>query len=243
MYDYANILFTGKCNLNCFECIGKNPLLKGLPVNTSVFPLVNIDKLIEEVNKCNIPDLAFTGTNVDPQLYNFERELMGYLRERIRGRTKLSLHTNGLRALDKLDVFNSYDKASISFASFNPESYYKITGSRKMPDIEKIIRCSKVPLKFSMIITPFNKNEIPEYLNKVGDLGVKRVVIRKLKGYDSQYPIENWEPFAGKAPIREIFGWPVYDIKGVETTICGFDSSFARGLFLFSDGRLEDKLV
>ena len=39
MYDYANILFTGKkCNLRCHECIGSNPKLQSLPYNLDIFP-------------------------------------------------------------------------------------------------------------------------------------------------------------------------------------------------------------
>lgn len=242
MYDYANILFTGPCNLRCYECIGKNPALKELPWNNKEFPIKNIDDLLDIVNEHVIPDLSFTGTNMDPQIYRHEKELIDYVRERLNDKTKLSLHTNGLRALKDMDLFNSYDKASISYHSFNPRTYNKITGGRQ-PDIAEIVKQAKIPIKLSLLVTPHNQHEIEEYISRSKELGIKRLVVRKLKGRDEEFPLEQQHPFNQYQPKKAIFGWPVYDINGMEVTVCGFDESTARGVFLFSDGRIANKLV
>jgi MoaA/NifB/PqqE/SkfB family radical SAM enzyme len=243
-YDYANILFTGGlCNLGCHGCIGESGQLKALPRNLDGFPPKNIDGLIEAVNQHEIPDLAFTGTNVDPQLYRHEQELIGYVRERLTGATKLALHTNGILALEKIDVFNSYDKASVSYHSFNTETYARMTRTGRQPDLRRIIEASEIPIKLSMLVTEHNAGEIDDYLKRCADLGIGRVVIRKLKGAEERFPLESLPPFSGLAPVKEVFGWPVYEVYGTEATICGFDKSTARGLFLFSDGRLENYLV
>lgn len=244
MYNYANILFTGKaCNLKCFDCIGNRPELKGLPSNLNEFPLKNIDALLEKITEWQIKDLAFTGTNVDPQLYQREKELIEYVKKKLKTNTNLSLHTNGLLALKKIDIFNSYDKASISLPSFNSETYAKVTRSRKQPDIKKIIKKSKIPIKLSMLVTPFNVAEIDDYIRQCSDIGIKRVVVRKLKGREKEYPLENMPPFRGCKSVKTVFGWPVYKIHNLEVTICSFDTSTAKGLFLFSDGRSENRLV
>ena len=244
MYDYANILFTGNaCNLGCYGCIGENVELFGLPSNLSLFPIRNIDLLLKKVNQYKIPDLAFTATNTDPQLYQHERELINYVRQNLENKTKLSLHTNGLLALQKIDEFNSYDKVSVSFHSFNRETYMLMTRTGRQPDLAAIIKASKVPIKLSMLITEHNQNEIEEYIQKASDLGIRRLAIRKPKGREEEFPLEIQPPFSNFDPIYRIFSWPVYRIFGVETTICGFDKSTANGLFLFSDGRLEDYLV
>src|SRR3989338_74883 len=243
MYDYANILFTGKCNLDCYECIGKSPQLQGLKANTATFPLRNIDALIGMVNRHSIKDLAFTGTNVDPQLYRYEKEFIVYVRERLTFPASLSLHTNGLLALRKLDEFNSYDKASVSFPSYNPGTYAAVTGRRKQPDIQAILKAASIPVKLSMLVTPHNAGEISDYISQSAELGVKRIVIRKLKGREHEFPLESLPPFAGRQLASEVFGWQVHHIDGIEVTICSFDNSTAKGLFLFSDGRLEERLV
>lgn len=241
MYDYANILFTGKsCNLQCYDCIGQRPELRGLPFNLDVFPPLNIDALIEQVN-LGIRDLAFTGTNVDPQLYKHELALIKYIRERLTFNSNLSLHTNGMLALRKMDVFNSYDKASISFPSFNPQLFWYVTKSKIVPDLAAILREATIPVKLSMLVTPYNVGDIGNYIKRAADLGVKRIVVRKLKGKDDLFPIEKKFPF--KEPVKFVLGWPVYEIDGVEVTVCGFDGSTAKGLFLFSDGTIKDHLV
>jgi MoaA/NifB/PqqE/SkfB family radical SAM enzyme len=243
MYHYANILFTGKsCNLRCYDCIGQRPELQNLPYNLDVFPPANIDALIEQVN-FGIKDLAFTGTNIDPQLYKHEVALINYIRERLTFKSNLSLHTNGMLALSKMDVFNAYDKASISFPSFDPKLFWYVTKSKIVPDLARILKEATIPVKLSMLVTPYNVGDISNYIKRAADLGVKRIVIRKLKGKDDLFPIEKKFPFWAKEPIKFVLGWPVYDIDGVEVTICGFDGSTAKGLFLFSDGAIKDRLI
>src|SRR3989338_2271517 len=105
MYDYANLLFSGKsCNARCYQCIGNHPDLIHLPWNLDVFPPKNIELLIDKVNEHKIKDFAFTGTNVDPQLYKYELELISFMRERLKTDANLSLHTNGLLALRKINA-------------------------------------------------------------------------------------------------------------------------------------------
>ena len=243
MYDYANILFTGKCNLGCYECIGNDPSLRGLPSNLSEWPLKGIDDLIAKTNKYNISDLAFTGTNVDPQMYRHEIELIEYIRPRLTGSTRLSLHTNGLLALMKMDIFNSYDKVSVSLHSFKADTYKKMTRAGIRPDIYKIAEQATVPLKLSMLVTGHNIDEIGDYIRKGRDIGIRRIVVRKIKGKENMFPLESMSPFSEHEIVKRVFDWPVYNIGGVEVTVCGFDKSTAKGLFLFSDGHLEDKLV
>lgn len=245
MYDYANILFFGACNSSCYGCIGNNTTLQGhqfqrYPTTLDTFPPTNFDSLLSLVNEHHIPDIAFTGINTDPQLYRHESQLIIHTRKQTQAH--LSLHTNGLLALEKMDEFNSYDKASISFPSFDPATYGKITGVRQ-PDLRKILKWAKIPIKLSMLVTPFNEGEITAYIDGCRNLGIRRVVIRKLKGREEEFPVETQPPFKDAIPKKTVFGWPVYDFDGVETTLCSFDTSTARGLFLFPDGRLEDRLI
>jgi MoaA/NifB/PqqE/SkfB family radical SAM enzyme len=176
-------------------------------------------------------------------LYKYERNLINYIKNKLETNTNLSLHTNGILALEKIDIFNSYDKASISLPSFNLKTYEIITKTRKKPNIKKIIKKSKIPLKLSMLITHYNIKEIPDYIKKSSELGIKRIAVRKLKGREKYYPIEKMDPFYKYKQKKEIFGWSVYNISSIEVTICDFTKSKSRGLFLFSDGRLGNNLV
>ena len=67
-YDFANILFSGKCNAQCPYCIGSK-LEKQYPSNLDLYPLPGIEKLIALVKNYAIPEIICTGTTTDPLLY------------------------------------------------------------------------------------------------------------------------------------------------------------------------------
>ncbi len=106
-----------------------------MPDNLHTFPLKGLDRFVEQLREHGITQISLTGTNTEPQLYAYESELRSILRERIPG-VKISLHTNGLLVLRKIEVFNQYyDRAAISFPSFQPDTYHKLTGHPQVLDL------------------------------------------------------------------------------------------------------------
>jgi hypothetical protein len=85
--------------------------------------------------------------------------------------------------------------------------------------------------------------EVNNYINQSANLGVKRIVLRKLNGRESEFPLEELALFDKKEPVKKIFGCPVYEINGVEVTVWDFDKVNANSIYLFSDGRIEDKMI
>ena len=71
----------------------------------------------------------FVFSAIQPAL---KQRLLELLRERLHSRARFSVHTNGARALGRMDVFNLYDRACISFPSFRPATYEKMMGSRRV---------------------------------------------------------------------------------------------------------------
>lgn len=232
-YAFANILFSGRCNLRCPHCIGHNQALQSMPDNLRRFPLNSLDCFVNELNFYNITQISFTGTNTDPQLYKYEPELIEYLRKRIAG-VKVSLHTNGLLAMQKMDIFNLYDRATISLPSFKPETCYKMTAKTHILDLAAIVQAAKIPLKISTLISEHNFNEIPSIITRCRELGISRMVLRRLYGETRQ-----WKLFPHLKPARHFAGNPVYDVDGMEITIWDFSVSQMRCLNLFSDGSIS----
>ncbi|GAK55911.1 molybdenum cofactor biosynthesis protein A [Candidatus Vecturithrix granuli] len=232
-YTFANILFSGRCNLRCSYCIGHNQALQTMPENLHIFPLKGLDRFVEQLREHGITQISLTGTNTDPQLYAYEPELLATLRERIPD-VKIALHTNGLLALHKIEVFNQYDRATISLPSFQPGTYRQLTGRSQVLDLAAIVQVSTIPLKISTIITEHNINEIPEIVSRCRDLGISRIVLRKQYG-----DTRNWPLFPQYKPIRFFGGNPVYDLDGMEVTIWDFSRSAVRCLNLFSDGSVS----
>ena len=76
---------------------------------------------------------------------------LSWLREHL-PMARISLHTNGQLAMRKLATFNMYDRATISFPSFTPQVFARMTGTRHMPDLVAVLRAARIPIKVSCVI-------------------------------------------------------------------------------------------
>jgi MoaA/NifB/PqqE/SkfB family radical SAM enzyme len=201
--------------------------------NLDQFPPNNIDGFIAEINRLGIRQVVFTGTTTDPQLYRHEARLLELLRSRVQTGAQYSVHTNGVLALQKIGVFNRYDKACISFPSFVPATYEKMMGSSRVPDLKTIIARSEIPVKVSCVVNESNLDEIDEFLSRCRRIGVKRLVLRRLYGETRQWPI-----LRGLEVKRSYRDNPVYDIDGMEVTYWDFDQATNTSINLFADGTI-----
>ncbi len=245
-YDFANILFAGPCNLRCPYCIGKkiDPALQNNNLNQ--FPLHNLDAFIALLKQHQITEISFTGSNTDPQLYRHEARLLDWLKTRLppvqkKGREKrvqYSLHTNGRLALKKMAVFNCYNRASISFPSFKAEIYRQLTGAPHPPNLAEIMQQAQIPVKVSAILTTANADDTEEFLDRCGEIGVKRVVFRQLFGDTRVWPVFSRLPQKGLYRNN-----PVYNYHGIEVTWWQFTHSTSASLNLFSNGLVSDRYL
>jgi len=233
-YDFANILFAGPCNAHCPFCIGRQTDPRLSVNNLREFPPRNLDRFIDLMLTHAIKQVVFTGTTTDPQLYQHEARLLAYLRCQLPGDTRYALHTNGRLALQKLATFNLYDRACISFPTFNPVTYFKMMGVRGVPDLAQIIDRAQIPVKVSCVINDDNRHELPEYVDRCQALGLKRLTVRQLYGDPQTLPF-----VAGLALRGTYSGNPVYDYQGMEVTYWNFDHCNCRSLNLFSDGTIS----
>lgn len=233
-YDFANILFGGPCNLRCPYCIGRQlPPALGAN-NLNEFPLRNLDRFVDLLNRYGVTEVSFTGTTTDPQLYRHEARLLNWLRKRLSPAARFSLHTNGQLALPKINVVNRYNRVSLSFPSFNPDTYEKMTGSRRVPNLAQILQQAKVPVKISCIVTRHNTAELPDFLARCHSLGVRRLVFRQPYGHTRPRPLVD------ALPRRSTWrGNPVYDYRGMEVTWWDFSQTTGRSLNLFSNGLIS----
>jgi molybdenum cofactor biosynthesis enzyme MoaA len=233
MYDFANILFAGPCNRACPWCIGKLLPASANADNLRAYPPVGIERFIEAVNRERICQIVFTGTISDPQLYRHEARLLALLRERLHAAARFSVHTNGVLALKKIDVFNRYDRACISFPSFKAATYKRLMGSRQVPDLAAIVRAACIPVKVSCVVNEHNVGEIDDFIAECHRIGIRRLVFRKLYG-----ETRSWNILQGLAVVKMFKGNPVMDYRGMEITSWDFDRSECRSLNLFPDGTL-----
>jgi len=236
-YDFANILFAGPCNQRCPYCIGQqvDPALNRNNLNE--FPLRNQDAFAALLRQHCVRQIVFTGTNTDPQLYRHEARLIRWLRKKVPG-ARLSLHTNGQLALAKMEAFNLYDRATVSFPSFDPDTFQKMSGTRRMPDLGAIVRRARVPVKVSCLLNEHNADRVDEFLARCHEIGVRRLVFRQLYGDTRQ-----WEALSRLTPVTYYRHNPVYDYRGMEVTYWDFHRTTSTSLNLFSDGSISTEYL
>jgi molybdenum cofactor biosynthesis enzyme MoaA len=236
-YDFANILLAGPCNLHCPYCIGRQVNSALNRNNLDEFPLRNLDTFVELLRRHRVRQVVFTGTNTDPQLYRHEAQLIHWLRERL-PTAQISLHTNGQLALDKVDVLDLYDRVSLSFPSFDPDTYERMTGSRRVPDLAAIVQAAHISIKVSCVINEHNANQIDEFLARCHEIGIRRLVLRQLYG-----DLRHWNVLPSLTPTGTYRGNPVYDYDGMEITCWDFCHTSSTSLNLFADGTISDEYL
>ncbi len=243
MYDFANLLFAGPCSARCYFCIGQQIDRKLNQPNLDRYPLPGLDKWVEAIWQERIPQVIFTGSNTDPQLYLFEARLLADLRQRLPPEVQFSLHTNGRQALHKIALFNQYDRAAISFPSFDPDVYIRMMGVPRPPDLEGILTRARIPVKLSCLVDENNAPQMGAYLQRCQELGVRRVALRKL--YGDRRSWNAWfDPAALGWEARGSYrGNPVFDWQGMEVTLWDFALSESRSLNLFADGTLSTQYL
>jgi len=229
---FANILLAGPCNLRCPHCIGKN-LGEPFPANLDRFPLKNFDRFTALLRELGIRQVSLTGTDTDPLLYRHLEALLTSLRQAVPG-VQVSLHTNGVLALARLPIVNTFDRVALSLPSLRPATCKTMTGSGRVLDLDTIAAGVTIPLKLSLLLTPDNIDQVDQVIAKCSELHVKRLVLRQLYGAEQLL-----DPLSGRLPVRTFGGQPVFDVNGVEVTVWDFASAQLDCVNLYSDGTLS----
>jgi MoaA/NifB/PqqE/SkfB family radical SAM enzyme len=243
MFDFANILFSGPCNARCTFCIGQqiDPALN--QDNLHLYPPRNLGAFIAQVQHHGVRQVVFTGTNTDPQRYQHEERLLAHLRQRLTAGTQFSLHTNGLLVKSRLEVFNQYDRVTVSFPSFEPATYRRLMGRASPPDLAGILKEAAIPVKISCVVTPINAVEMPAYLSRCADLGIRRVVLRKLYGEARPWKALLDLNSLALAPAADYSNNPVCRYRGMEVTLWDFCQASSKSLNLFSSGLISPEYL
>lgn len=230
----ANILLSGRCNLRCPACIGRQPG-RALPDNLERFPLAGMARFEARLRRLGVREITLTGTNTDPLLHARLGEVVRRLKARVPG-ARLNLHTNGVLAMRRLDVIRRCHRMCLSLPSLTAATCEAMTGSARVLDLERIVAEAGVPVKVSVLLSPHNMAEIPSLLARCRGAGVRRVVLRQ----PWPRPAVPLTVNLGDAVSRRRFaGNPVYQLDGLEVTVWDFGQTRLHCLNLFSDGSMS----
>ena len=246
-YDFANILFAGPCNQRCPHCIGRevDPMLNH--DNLDEFPPRNLGLFLEVLRRHRVREIVFTGTNTDPQLYRHEARLIRRVRRDLAG-VRISLHTNGQLALRRMHTVDMYDRSTVSFPSFDPTTFYAMTGTHRMPDLPAIISRARIPVKVSCLLCEHNAGQVGSFIARCHEIGVRRLVLRRPyrrtptesgSGHTQDLP----EPPPGCTFLGAYRDNPVYEYRGMQVTLWDFCRTTCTSLNLFSDGTISSRYL
>jgi hypothetical protein len=237
---FGNIHLSGPCNRSCYFCIGQHMMALDKENNLNQIPK-NIGKFLRECMERNVREICMTGTNTDPLLYKKTFELLDYIRYIMNNKVPLAIRTNAV-LYDK-QVFGSYDKASITICSFDPEIYVKMMGSGKPPDLAMILaNHPNMDIKINVVMGPENVNggkDVPDIfktLEILQGMNVRRVNLREPYGQP-----HIGDPLA-KSPatyVKQVLGMPNYNWGGVSVTYWDVHYVEVESVNLYANGKVS----
>lgn len=233
---FGNIHLSGPCNRSCYFCIGQHMMALDPLNNLNRFPLDNLDKFVEHCHRRGVTEINVTGTNTDPLMYEYQPELKAYLAKHIPGLT-LGLRTNGALITKRWDLWELYDKASITICSLQPDVYRSMMGQGSPPDIATILAATKKPIKINIVLGPGNVHnyDILDTIDRLGDMGVRIINMREPYG---QPHVGN--PLESLRPIGFVHGMPCYERAGATVTYWDVHYVEVESVNLYANGVVSE---
>ena len=250
-FTFANINLLGRCNADCFFCLGKEvPGIDGRNYTKVHFSKwSNFDRFVDALKLHNIEKVYVTGQNTDSLLYVHLPEFVSYLQDDVG--VGVGLRTNGFKAQKKLDVVNSCKlECGYSIHTLKQDVQRSLMNRNFVPDWDYLLSHTERS-RVAMVITQFNVHEFfdvvrftKNYAN-VQHFQARRVssdfrqeeMLKHVQEYEKLHKfVESSHPL-----IREFYGAPIYDIDGVEVTFWRTVQTTVNSINYFTDGTLSDE--
>lgn len=241
---FANIHLSGPCNRACPFCIGQHMMALDPYNNLNTWPLKNLDEFIATCLEKEVSSINVTGTNTDPLLFTHTKELKEELLKHIPDLT-FGLRTNGVLALARPDLWNLYDKASITICSFDPVIYKLMMGRGKAPNVQKILDMSShmSSIKVNVVLGPENtanrtfdeSSDVYKTIQMCSDLKIERVNLREPYGQPHV-----GDPLKGKfEQVKTTLGMPTYKVGNTEVTCWDVHYVETESVNLYASGKVS----
>ena len=180
-YTFANINLLGRCNADCFFCLGKDikDELAGLNQMAVPFPeWANFEQFLSRCEDLDIKKLYMTGQSADGLQYKYLDELVDYLQDR---GFLVGLRSNGILAPRKMDTINKMkDEIAYSIHSLDANVNKKI-GAPANIDWDKIIPLSGDNVRISIVPNRYNVGEILDVIKYVSKFkNVRYIQVRRI---------------------------------------------------------------
>lgn len=158
---FANINLLGKCNADCYFCLGKDissELAGKNQLNDHYSCWRNFLDFLTICKRNNIDKLYLTGQTADGLQYRYIDNIIDYLQ----GRGFLvGVRTNGYLAEKKMKSIQKMNGGiGYSIHTLRPDVNQLIMGRRDIPDWYKIIPASGPNVRISIVLNKYNYKEL-----------------------------------------------------------------------------------
>lgn len=163
-YTFANINLLGKCNANCYFCLGKDIpelLNKHNQIHTHFSEWKNFNKFLSVCKSEGIEKLYLTGQNTDALCYDYFPELVDCLQTI---GFKIGIRTNGYNIEKHLDTIRKLnDEVGLSIHTLDSETNRKIMGRPDILDWNTLIpkiKSETNTVRVAIVINRYNKDQV-----------------------------------------------------------------------------------
>ena len=254
-YTFANINLLGKCNVDCFFCLGKDIeeiLCKQnqLKLHFSEWP--RFDEFLSMCAKEGIQNIYLTGQNTDPLIYQWLEELVHHIQEAgfccgVRTNGFLALKEGNIKALQAMS-----EEVGYSIHTLNPITQKMILGRADVPDWRTILNIPGIrKVRVSMVLNRCNESEFFELLRFLSEFKqVRYIQVRRIStDTREQLLMPDMAAFERVyTKVREVF--PLvrrfvtdaeeYEIYGKKVDFWRTVKTSANSLNYFTDGTISD---
>ncbi len=251
-YTFANINLLGRCNVNCYFCLGKDieellSLQNQLTLHFTKWK--NFKKFLKTCEKHNIEKLYLTGQNTDALLYKYFDELVEYLKKK---GFQIGIRTNGYLAKEKMESINKCNSGiGYSIHSLEPQTNYKIMKRKDIPDWDYILKNTQPRMRISIVVNRYNFDEffnLIKYLSNfknVAYIQARRISTETRYDFlreDIELYEKLYQKVAGKYPkVKDFYKAQIFNIYGKEVTFWRTVETSINSINYFTDGILSEE--
>lgn len=179
---FANINLLGKCNVDCYFCLGKD--IDGVfnqfdQTKTPVSELINLDDFLTACKQRRINRIYVTGQNTDALLYRYLPELISHIQDDFG--LDAGFRTNGYLMHKHLGLANVVRRnIGLSIHSLSGETNYTIMGRKDIPRWDEII--PQLPrVRVSVVLNRHNESEFDDLLKFIASFSnVAYIQVRRI---------------------------------------------------------------
>jgi len=184
---YLAIAITTHCNYQCFYCKQGG---ESISKEKQTISFEKIKQIIFNAYEMGISNFRITGG--EPTVVSYFGELIKYIMS-FEG-TKVRINTNGFKILEYVDVLREYRKrmdvvfSVDSISEYLEQMYFPKFLSSYVRKITNILRKNEISIRYNIVVTKINENEVKELVLKAVDemhVNVKLLDLNKFSEYFS----------------------------------------------------------